>query len=91
MSSAAELRKEFRQKLNALQDSCGHEETEWMCYEWAVGHWNGTMVLICKRCEKELKWKKPETTGSLDASDDNQWQIYLGNTGGLSSTISKEG
>ena len=53
MSKAAELRKDFEDKLAELQSSCLHKETKTMPYYWAPAHYGGE-VTVCLECDKIL-------------------------------------
>jgi hypothetical protein len=52
--TARTLREELARRLSNLQESCEHEESEWMPFEWAPGHRSGR-VRVCNRCEKILE------------------------------------
>ena len=52
------LEKEFRTKVNELQDNCKHENvSDWLDYCWAPGHYSGYTVKQCLRCKKIIKEK----------------------------------
>src|SRR5713226_4391758 len=55
--TARSLREEFARRLSGLQESCKHERSDWMDFEWAPGHLAGR-VRVCKRCEKILEGNK---------------------------------
>jgi len=56
MSELEKLRKDFETKKQELQDNCPHTElSDWMDYQWAIGHSSGYEVKVCERCEKIIK------------------------------------
>jgi hypothetical protein len=53
-ATARSLRIEFATRLSSLQESCRHEASAWMPFEWAPGHLSGR-VRVCNGCEKILE------------------------------------
>lgn len=53
--TAQELRDKFEFELSQLQLACPHEKTEVIEYSYAPGHFTGSMVEVCKNCEKVLR------------------------------------
>jgi len=51
---AKSLREDLARRLSDLQESCKHEGSEWMPFEWAPGHLSGE-VRVCTICEKVLE------------------------------------
>ena len=43
------MTKRHELELQEMQTNCSHEETEWMPYMWAPGHY-GNDVEVCKNC-----------------------------------------
>lgn len=56
MNEAARIMEEAWDKIKALQESCTHDEiTDWFNPHWAPGHSSPYEIIVCKRCDKELK------------------------------------
>ncbi len=68
-----ELREKFELDLKELQDNCSHDESDWMPYMWAPGHF-GNDVKVCKNCEKILETKCEKI---LETKDENPTTINL--------------
>lgn len=53
MNDYDKLKQKFDIDVTKLQENCLHTEWQWMTYEWAPGHFAGS-VKICLNCNKEL-------------------------------------
>ena len=57
MKTYKQLEGEFDKKVKEIQAKCPHKQFEWMDECWAIGHYTGRRVKVCKRCNKVLERK----------------------------------
>jgi hypothetical protein len=51
-----EIRDRQEKERNDFQDKCPHKKlSDWTEYHWAIGHYSGTDVKYCLRCEKTIE------------------------------------
>jgi len=50
-----DLKKEFDEKVEELQERCNHPKTGWAREQWAPAHGTGKAVKYCKVCQKVLE------------------------------------
>ena len=56
LPTAKSLRDKLELDLKELQAKCKHREiSEWMEQHWAIGHYSGTDVKLCNKCEKIIE------------------------------------
>jgi hypothetical protein len=61
MNQAQILRQKFEEDLKNLQDNCTHSETKWMPYMYAPARYSGKKALVCKECDKIVKFEEEPT------------------------------
>lgn len=53
MVTYKQLKDEFDKRVTELRKDCKHPKiSDWMRFEWAIGHDTGIQVKVCKICEK---------------------------------------
>ena len=60
MKTYKQLQREFDKKVEKAQKLCPHKNTYWADHWWAMGHYSGYQVKICRRCNKVLEEKPTE-------------------------------
>lgn len=87
MNKANKLRKDYEKKLKVLQNKeCKHPKlTDWMDYQWAIGHDTGYQVRWCVVCDKELHRRTSCWSCSKPIEDDEIITNRVFNYGGTSS------
>jgi hypothetical protein len=72
--TAQELRDKFESDLKNLQDTCLHENKEWMPYAYAPGHYSAP-VWVCTCCDKIID-QRPNQGGTDGAGENVQGLVY---------------
>ena len=50
-----EMRKRHKREVEEFQAKCNHPESTWMLEQWAIAHFTGYEVRVCKVCGKILE------------------------------------